>query len=57
MILWNALIEPKLIEQTPLLDPSTHHRSLHARDPRNHRNHPSATISTLFSTASANRGR
>src|ERR1700733_13066467 len=47
MILWNALIEPKLIEQTPLLATSPHHRRLH-RDPQNLWNHCSATFSSLF---------
>jgi hypothetical protein len=56
MILWNALIEPKLIKQTPLLAPPPHHRRLHGRDPCNHRNHCSVTFSTPFSTASTLNG-
>src|SRR5262249_43348898 len=48
MILRNALIEPKLIEQTPLLVPPPHHRRLQARNPQNQRNHCSATFSSLF---------
>ena len=38
MILRNALIEPKLIEQSPLLATFAHHRRFH-RDPRSFRNH------------------
>jgi hypothetical protein len=44
----DALIEPKLIKQTPLLAPPRHHRRLQGRDLQIHRNHCSATPSTFF---------
>ena len=52
MILRNALIRPKLIEQTPLLVPPSHHRGPPSPWSRNYRNDRSAIFSSLFSTAS-----